>query len=75
MPSQSGLLPYGDTYTRHRKLLYSVLNKNIVTQYRPVQQQQARWYLQALLEKPEDFFHNLRLYVFTYLRCLSDFQS
>ncbi|KDQ16408.1 hypothetical protein BOTBODRAFT_31081 [Botryobasidium botryosum FD-172 SS1] len=56
-----GLLPYGDTWKRHRKLLHSVLGKNVITQHRSVQQRHARWYLQTLLEKPEDFIQSLRL--------------
>ncbi|KDQ08522.1 hypothetical protein BOTBODRAFT_563706 [Botryobasidium botryosum FD-172 SS1] len=53
--------PYGDTLRRHRKLLHSALSKSAVTQFQPVQEEQAKWYLNTLTHDTKNYLENLRL--------------
>lgn len=44
-------------------MLHSSLNKSVVATYSTWQEKEAKLYLRALLENPEAFFEELRLYI------------
>jgi cytochrome P450 len=52
---------YGDIWRKHRKLSHTHLNKIIATEYNPLHEKVARFYLKCLLDHPEKFREDHRL--------------
>lgn len=55
------MIQYGDMWRKHRKLAHIALSPQAVHKYHRLQEHVANLYLQALLNKPEDFIAQLRL--------------
>lgn len=56
----TGFMPYGSRWRRHRRSLHDHFHPNIVQRYQPVQVTSARSFLRRLLETPERFMHHTR---------------
>ncbi|KAA1469172.1 cytochrome P450 [Dentipellis sp. KUC8613] len=54
-------LSYGPELRLHRKLARMALRPEVIQKYVPVQEQAARRFVQAILERPTDFMGELRL--------------
>uniref|UniRef100_A0A8H7XP64 Cytochrome P450 n=1 Tax=Psilocybe cubensis TaxID=181762 RepID=A0A8H7XP64_PSICU len=55
-----GLLPYGDLWRRHRKLLQQCFRRKISTQYEPIQTAKTHNLLNDLLRTPSDFIEHCK---------------
>jgi cytochrome P450 len=55
------LQQYGPEWRHYRKLTHAALNTDAVKKFSAVQEQHVRTFLATLLDRPEDFVHNLRL--------------
>ncbi|KAI0092995.1 cytochrome P450 [Irpex rosettiformis] len=47
--------PYGPFHNQQRKMYHDTLGKNVVSEYRTIQEREANTLLQGLLDKPKDF--------------------
>ncbi|KAL0958953.1 hypothetical protein HGRIS_014265 [Hohenbuehelia grisea] len=55
-----GLIHYGDTWRKHRRLFHQKFRQGMVSDLQPLQTQKARELLSNLLHSPEDFREHLR---------------
>ncbi|KAF8871009.1 cytochrome P450 [Infundibulicybe gibba] len=54
------LLPYGARWRRHRRLFHEHFHMNVVSKYFPIQSQETRRLLLALLKSPKGFRDHIR---------------
>ena len=54
------MMPYGQWWRRHRKIIHEHFHRNVVTKYQSIQRQEAQAFLRRLLVTPDDLFHHIR---------------
>lgn len=53
------LFPYGDRFRKQRRLMWQHFNPQAVVSFRPKQEEKSRYYLNSLLDSPEDFLKHV----------------
>lgn len=56
-------MEYGSRWKQYRRALHQHLQKNAVYKYWPIQVRGVRLFLESLLDSPDDFSDNIKLYV------------
>ncbi|KAH9483711.1 Cytochrome P450 monooxygenase COX2 [Psilocybe cubensis] len=54
------LMPYGQTWRRHRRAFNEHFHRNTVWKYKALQQRESRALLRNLLDSPNQFLHHIR---------------
>ena len=58
-----GVLPYGERFRKHRRLISQVLNSQAVVSYRELQSSNVKALLRNLLDHPEKFENHILRFV------------
>ncbi|KAI5122654.1 hypothetical protein M0805_007916 [Coniferiporia weirii] len=53
------LLPYGDRFRKHRRMMQKHFGQQAITSFRPMQEDEVRKFLRHLLAKPENFLGHI----------------
>lgn len=56
-------LPYGPRFKLHRSVLQTGFTKTAITNYRPIQEDEARQAVARILKSPENYDYSLRRFV------------
>ncbi|EJD50523.1 cytochrome P450 [Auricularia subglabra TFB-10046 SS5] len=54
-----GLMPYGECWRAHRRVLHHFLNEGAAKKYRDMQLRNSRVLMQSLLDDPHNFWHQI----------------
>ncbi|TFK62152.1 cytochrome P450 [Pluteus cervinus] len=60
--SNTGLIPYGTVWRRHRKMLHQNLRKDVLGNYDPVMAQKSLELLHKFAEDPDQFMQHCKVY-------------